>query len=264
VGAALVLRVAPRLDVFPDLATASEALADVLIQRARESVAARGRFRWVISGGHTPLPLFELLGGPRGRRIPWAQTEVFFADERCVPPRSPSSNYRLARTTFLGRVPIPRASVHRIRGEVRPPFRAASEYARLMGPLPSSRSLDAARFDAVLLGIGPDGHTASLFPHAPALRERRRPVVAVRRAGQPPYIPRITMTLAALGSSREIHFLVSGRDKAEALRAIFRASARGSANWPASQVRSRGVVRWFVDRDAASAIPAAIRPVRRR
>jgi 6-phosphogluconolactonase len=255
----LVLRVDRPVQVFPDLAAASEAVADELLRCAAESVAERGRFRWVISGGHTPRLLFALFAGPRGRTMPWGQTEVFFADERCVPPGHPESNFGAAWAAFLSKVPIARSRVHRMRGELRPPSRAASDYARRLGPVPGPKARGAARFDVVLLGIGPDGHTASLFPRAPALRERRRTVVAVRRAGQPPFVPRVTMTTNALGSSREVVFLVSGRDKAAAIRGIFRTPAAGSTRWPASRVRSMGVVRWFVDRDAASALPVAVR-----
>jgi 6-phosphogluconolactonase len=260
----LVLRIAPRVEVFPDLAAASGALADELVRRAAESVAERGRFRWVISGGRTPLRLFELLAGSRRRDMPWGETEVFFADERCVPPHDPDSNFGAAWTTFLSKVPIPRSRIHRMRGEVRPPARAASAYARRLGLRSISEGPATAHFDVVLLGIGPDGHTASLFPDAPALRERQRPVVAVRRAGQPPFVPRLTLTLGALGSSREVLFLVSGRDKGAALRAIFRARGSGSYRWPASLVRSTGGIRWFLDRDAGSALPDGVRRVDHR
>jgi 6-phosphogluconolactonase len=259
VGTTVVLRVGRRLRIFPDLAAASAAAADEILRSAAGAVRERGRFRWVISGGRTPLPLFERLGGPHGRGLPWGSTDVFFADERCVSPRDPASNYAAARRAFLGRVPIPRSRVHRIRGELRPASRAAKEYARLLGSLPARSTATTSCFDLVLLGIGPDGHTASLFPHAPALRERRRTVVAVPRAGQPPFVPRVTMTLPALGSSREVLFLVAGKDKSEALRGIFRASTGGSSRWPAGRVSSRGTVQWLIDRDAAEGLPAALR-----
>jgi 6-phosphogluconolactonase len=258
-GASLVLRLDRTVDVFPDLEAASEAIASEIVRRATESVGDHGRFRWVISGGRTPLPLFTLLAGRRGRALPWRRTEVFFADERCVPPRHPDSNFGAAWTAFLSKVPVARRRVHRMRGELRPPSRAASDYARRIGPLAVPGAPDPARFDLVLLGIGPDGHVASIFPNAPAVRERRRAVVAVRRAGQPPFVPRLTMTLRALSSSREVLFLVSGSDKATALRGTFEASATGGAKWPASRVRSIGSVRWFVDRSAASKLPGSVR-----
>jgi 6-phosphogluconolactonase len=248
----LVLRVERTVRILPDLSAASEALATELFRLAAEAVSERGRFRWVISGGRTPLLLFELLAGPLGRAMPWRKTEVFFADERCVPPDHPDSNFGAAYSAFLSKVPISPARVHRIRGEVRPASRAASDYGRVVGPVPGPEQRGAPRFDAVLLGIGPDGHTASLFPNASVLDERRRPVVAIQRAGQPPFVPRVTMTLRTLSSTRGAFFLVSGRDKAGALRAILAARREGTARWPASLVRSTGTVHWYVDRDAAS------------
>lgn len=246
------------VDVYPDLATASGALADDLEARATEAVAARGRFRWVISGGSTPLPLYRLLAGRRGRRIPWESTEVFFADERCVPPHHPDSNFGSAWATLLAKVPVRRRWIHRMRGELRPASRAASDYARRLEPLPSPTGTAPPRFDLVHLGIGPDGHTASLFPNAAALTELRRAVVAVPRAGQPPYVPRLTMTVGALESSRAVAFLVSGRDKGRALRAIFGSRVRGTPNWPASLVRPVVGVRWLLDDEAAEALPDSV------
>jgi 6-phosphogluconolactonase len=260
----LVLPVGRRVHVFPDLAAASEALADEVVRRAAESVAEYGRFRWVISGGRTPVPLFDLLAGRGGRAMPWSRTDVFFADERCVPVEDPDSNFGMAWARFLSKVPIARRHVHRMRGELHPPSRSASEYTRLLGSLRRRSSSGLAWFDLVLLGIGPDGHTASLFPNAPALRARREAVVTVPRAQQPPYVPRLTMTVEALGSSREVLFLVSGRDKAAALRGTFGAPPQGSPTWPASLVRPKGGVEWFVDRDAASALPEPLRTADRR
>jgi 6-phosphogluconolactonase len=249
-------RVTTSLAVFPDLAAASEALARRTVARARAAVAERGRFSLVISGGRTPTGLYRRLAGSLGRRFPWGVTEVFFADERCVPPTDPESNFGAAWSTFLSRVPVARRRVHRLRGEVRPPSREAARYGRLVGPLRPG----VPRFDLVLLGIGPDGHTASLFPGSPATLERRRPAVAVRRAGQPPFVPRLTLTAPALSSAREVCFLVSGADKAAALRATFRAPRDGDPAHPASLVRSPSPAMWFVDRAAASGLRPTGRP----
>ncbi len=237
--------------VFPDLARASAALARHVADAARASVRARGRFRWVISGGKTPAGLFGRLAGGAGRRMPWSATDVFFADERCVPPRSPDSNFGAAWTAFLSRVPIPRASVHRLRGELRPPAEAAARYSRLL----SARADGDPRFDLVLLGIGPDGHTASLFPGSPAVREVRRPVVALGRSGLPPFVPRLTMTPSTLSSAREVCFLVAGADKADAISGIFRAGPEGDPRFPASRVRPATLPTWYLDRAAADGLP---------
>jgi 6-phosphogluconolactonase len=236
---------------------ASTALARELLGRARRSVAARGRFSWVISGGRTPQELYRILATRYRRAFPWAATEVFFADERCVPAGDPESNFGAAWRTLLSHVPIPRARIHRLRGELRPPGEAARRYARLLRPRASAAHRPRAPFDLVLLGIGPDGHTASLFPGDPAVRERRRSVVSVRRPGLPPYVPRLTLTPPALSSAREVWFLVGGADKAAALAGIFRAGAHGSRRFPASRIRPKGATVWFLDRQAAAGLASA-------
>jgi len=212
---------------------------------------------WVLSGGHTPLELFRLLATRYRRTFPWAATEVFFADERCVAPRHPESNFGSAWASLLSRVPIPRARIHRIRGELRPPSEAAARYARILGPLPSSPAPGHPRFDLVLLGVGPDGHTASLFPGDPAVEDRHHTVVAVRRAGQAPFVPRLTLTVATLSAAGEVWFLVAGADKADAIAGIFRSGPNGTVRFPASQVHPPGPTRWFLDRQAASGLSSA-------
>jgi len=255
--------VGPRLEreirVFPDPTREAEAVARHLAAQARAAVQARGRFSWVLAGGRTPEALYRLLARRWRSRFPWEETEIFFGDERCVGPRDPESNYAMARQALLAHVPIPRRQVHRLRGELRPASKAAEGYARLIGPTPPAGA--PPRFDTVLLGLGPDGHTASLFPGAPALRERTRMVVAVPRAGHPPWVPRLSLTLPALASSREVLFLVEGSEKAATVARVLRAGPRGNSKLPARMVRSAGPVLWFLDRAAASRMPrAAIGP----
>ena len=247
--------VEPTVRVDANLSAASSALAGHLTRRARESVQARGVFSWVLAGGRTPQVLYRHLARRYRESFPWSSTEIFFGDERCVGPHDPESNYGAAWESLLAHVPVSRSRLHRIYGELRPSSTAADRYARLLG---SVRTLQRApaRFDVVLLGVGPDGHTASLFPHASALRERRRAVVAIRHPGQPPNLPRLTLTLPALASSREICFLVSGPEKSSALAGIFESLPKGSPQFPASLVRSRGPVLWFLDRTAAAGLPS--------
>ncbi len=252
----VLLGVAREPRVYPDLSRASNALARALASFAARAVQERGRFAWVISGGRTPTELFTLLRGPFRRRLPWKETEVFFADERCVPPDRPESNFGMAWTSFLSKTPIPRYRVHRMLGEFRPPSEAARRYGRQIGPLPRRGTDPLPRFDLVLLGIGPDGHTASLFPGQPAVREERRAVVAVRRSGQPPFVPRLTLTPPALSSAREIWFLVAGEDKARVVARIFRGGPHGDPQFPASCVEPYGRQLWFMDRLAAAELPA--------
>ncbi len=251
----MVLRdVGRRVRVFPDLAAASDALAAGLVRRAAAAVRLRGRFRLVISGGKTPLGLYAALAGAYRDRMPWAATDLFFADERCVAPRSVLSNYGAAWRSFLSRVPIPRSRLHRMQGELRPIGKAARVYAEIVGSVPRPGRGAEPLFDLVLLGIGPDGHTASLFPGQPSLREQRATVVAVPRSGQAPFVPRLTLTPPALSSSRDVWFLVAGADKVDALRATFAPVRRGGTAPPAALVRPPGPATWFLDRAAARAL----------
>lgn len=242
-------RVGPVVRCLPDLATANDRLARHLARAARASVRARGTFRWVLSGGRTPVGLYERLAERYRTRFPWSRTEVFFADERCVAPDDPRSNFGEISRALLAKVPLPPERVHRMEGERRPPGRAAEAYGRLLrggrrgrGPRPADPI-----FDLALLGVGPDGHTSSLFPRSRALGATGADVVAVPRAPVPPFVPRLTLTLAALDRSREVCFLVSGPDKVPAVRGTFRAYPSGSRDWPASLVRPLGPITWYVD-----------------
>ncbi|GAO02397.1 6-phosphogluconolactonase [Anaeromyxobacter sp. PSR-1] len=214
-----------------DPAGLARAAAEEVARRAGEAVAARGRFAVALAGGSTPRALYEVLADPaapwRGR-VPWARTEVWFGDERCVPPDHPDSNYRMAREALLDRVAP--AAVHRIEGE-RPPAEAAARYE---AALRRDAEPDGAppRLDLVLLGLGADGHTASLFPGSPALDERARWVAA-------PFVPavgahRVTLTLPVLERARAIAFLVSGAGKRAALGRLL---AAGPPAIPAARVR---------------------------
>jgi 6-phosphogluconolactonase len=255
----VVLPIARRVRVFPELDAASDALAEHLVTRANEAVDGHGRFRFVISGGRTPLGLFSALAGSFRERMPWKSTELFFADERCVSPRSEESNYGSAWRTFLSKVPIPRAQLHRMRGELRPMAEAARRYARIVGPLPDLGRGGRPLFDVVHLGIGPDGHTASLFPGQPSVEERTATVVAVPRAGQPPPLPRLSMTIPALSSATSVCFLVAGSDKVDALSRIFATSQVSGSALPAALVRPPAPSEWFVDAAAANGIPTSAR-----
>jgi 6-phosphogluconolactonase len=254
-------RVADRVHLYRDLSAASAALAAHVEERAWTAVRSRGRFTWVLSGGSTPRTLYRILARRPARSFPWRRTEVFFADERCVPPGDPQSNYGNAQAELLDQVPIPRAQVHRLEGEVRPMARAAASYARMLGVPPAGPpGRRRPRFDLVLLGLGEDGHTASLFPNSAALRARRRAVVSVARPGQPPFVPRLTLTLPTLGDSREVCFLVAGTSKARAVARVLRSSLGGTAAVPASLVRSYGPLEWYLDRAAAATLAKAMAP----
>src|SRR5262245_23504323 len=217
-------RVTPRVRVLPDAAAVQRVAAEEFTAATSAAVQARGGAFVALSGGSTPRGLHVLLADPREpfrARVPWTRLHVFWGDERTVPPDHAESNYRMAYDTLLGHVPVPPAHIHRIPGEDPDPARAAERYAReLRQVFRAHGRLEAGwpRFDLVLLGMGPDGHTASLFPGTGAVHERTRLVVA-------PWVPklgshRISLTPPVLNRAAVTLFLVTGGDKAEALRAV--------------------------------------------
>lgn len=233
----------------PDAAVA-EMAAKRVAGIAEAAVAQAGRFTVALAGGATPRGLYARLAAePYGARLPWSETEVFWGDERCVPPDHPESNYRMAAETLLRHLPLRPGRIHRMRGEDPDPARAAAEYDALLRETFGVAPGVLPRFDLVLLGLGADGHIASLFPGSPALREVARLVVAV--SVERLRARRLTLTLPVLNAAAAILFLVSGEDKAEALRAALEA-APGAEPLPAQLVRPReGTVTWLVDPAAA-------------
>jgi len=244
----------PRVElrVFASAEDLAAAAAAEFTARARAAVSQHGRFTVALCGGSTPNRLYTLLAErrrPGKGRPPWGKIHVFWGDERVVPPGHSDSNFRAANEALLAKVPIPEANVHRIRAEARSPGAAAALYEqelRRFFSLPLGRF---PRFDLVLLGLGADGHTASLFPGSDVLREEARLVAAplVAKLGT----HRITLTLPVLNSARAVMFLVSGGQKAEALAHALEGGI-GSEALPPRLVRPRdGALLWMVDRAAA-------------
>lgn len=232
--------------ILPDQAALAEAAARHIVESARSAIDSRGRFSIALSGGSTPRPVHaRLVEPPFKTAIDWSRVHVFFGDERCVPPDDPRSNYRMARETLLDLVPIRPDNVHRMRGELDPHV-AADEYA---AELREFLVGDAVRLDLILLGMGDNGHTASLFPGLTAVRETQRTVVAeyVAEVG----MWRITLTPMVLNLAREDVFLVTGEDKADMLRRVLEEPYNPNA-LPAQVVRPlEGDVVWLVDAAAA-------------
>jgi 6-phosphogluconolactonase len=230
----------PRLDVRDDADAAAAAAAGLIERAARSAIDQRGSFRIALSGGSTPERLYHLLAShPFRDRIDWARTRIYFADERGVPPDDPESNFRLVREALLLPAGIPEANVHRMRADMDDLDGAAREYeVALTEPL-----------DLIQLGVGPDGHTASLFPHLSAVGERVRRVLAVFDSPKPP-ARRMTLAPPALREARDVLVLVTGADKAEA---VARALAPGMRpdECPAALMAARD---WIVDRSAAAAV----------
>lgn len=222
-------------------------VADYVVRLAKETITARGRFVVAISGGSTPLPLYALLALPEWAiRIDWPNVHIFWADERAVPPDHKDSNYLNASAALLERVPLPRENIHRMRGEI-DPAQAAAEYE---AELRQFFGADDPRFDLVLLGMGDDGHTASLFPGTAAIHEQERLAIAhyVERAGN----WRITLTPRAINAAANVAFLVSGAGKAARLREVLRGPYQPDV-LPAQSVKpANGQLTWFVDKPAAA------------
>jgi 6-phosphogluconolactonase len=227
------------------------AAADRVVALANDGITARGRFNWALAGGSTPETLYRLLAGPEyARRIDWSLVHFFWGDERCVPPDHVDSNYRMARLAFLDTIAAPAENVHRLEGEL-PPRLGAERYAAELARSFGQRAGNAPpEFDLILLGMGADGHTASLFPGTPALEETRRWVVAnpIESLGT----TRLTLALPVINAAAHVVFLVAGADKAERLAQVL-SPATDVTPLPAQRVRPRGgVPEWLVDAAAAA------------
>ncbi|HEY0024986.1 MAG TPA: 6-phosphogluconolactonase [Longimicrobium sp.] len=233
-----------RIEVYADAQTASRASAESFARHAVEAVQARGRFSVALSGGSAPEQSYRMLGDePFRSMIPWEGVHLFWGDDRCVTPGHPRSNFRMANAAFITRVPIPPRNVHRMPGEL-PPREGAARYA---AELEAFFGPGVPRFDLVHLGIGPDGHTASLFPFDDLLRDGERTVgwALHRPLGE----WRLTFTVPVLNAARRVEMLALGAGKAS----IVRSALEGPIDpyrIPAQLVRPSGEMVWMVDRGA--------------
>jgi 6-phosphogluconolactonase len=199
----------------------SRRTAQYLLDRILEAVAARGNARIAISGGNTPKHTFELLAdssAPYREQIPWDKLELYWVDERCVPPDHPDSNYRMTREALLDKVPLSSAQIFRIQGEL-DPEEAAVRYESSIRQGFALQGAELPCFDVVALGMGPDGHTASLFPHTEGLHEKTRLAIANHVAQKESW--RVTLTWPVINWARDVFFLIEGADKADPLKHVF-------------------------------------------
>lgn len=233
----------PEIKVFPDSAAVTREAAERVADAARRAIDEAGRFSLALSGGSTPRPVYELLAQePLRSQIAWQKVEIFFGDERCVPPDSPQSNFHMASEAMLSKLPIPPANVHRMRGEI-DPNQAAIEYGQML-----KEKFGDGGLDLVLLGMGPDGHTASLFPGTEALHETHHRCVAN-------FVPklnawRITLTLPFLNRCRDVMFLVAGADKAPMVARVLEGPPDAEP-LPVQLIRPTGRLIWLLDAPAA-------------
>ncbi len=235
--------------IYPDADTLSHEAARHVVRVANESIVTHGRFTLALAGGSTPKKLYTLLASePYRDQINWALVEIFWSDERCVAPDSEDSNYHLAEEVLLSKVPIPANQIHRMPADATDRDAAALAYTEEIRRVFGTDGIPS--FDLLQLGLGPEGHTASLFPHQASLKELRRLVMPVDVPKPPP--PRLTFTPPLLNAAAHILFLVTGQDKADAVQAILEGE-NNPDEYPAQIIRpSRGEVTWMLDAAAAS------------
>jgi 6-phosphogluconolactonase len=239
------LRTQPKVVTVENAATLAEAAARRLIGR----VAGKDRTAVCLTGGSSPQGLYRLLAEQPWRgEVPWDRVHWFIGDDRFVPERDPLSNMGMARRLFLDRVGAPRKNIHPIATDTSYPDGAARLYEDDLKAFYGADRLDQARplFDLVLMGLGTDGHTASLFPYSPALGDKVHWVVGIAEAGMEPFVPRVTLTFPTLASTRELLFLVDGADKRNILNRVL-----SGEDLPAHRAYSNGELVWLVDRAAS-------------
>lgn len=242
--------------VAADAAALARRAAQYLVEMVAEAADARGHARVAISGGSTPRAAFQLMADPHERlraAMPWDRLDLYWVDERCVPPDHPDSNYRMTREALLDHVPLPAAHVHRMEGEL-DPAAAASRYESELRNGFRLEGAESPRFDLIQLGMGPDGHTASLFPHTTAIHEMGRLVTANHVAQMDSW--RITLTWPVINHASSVFFLIAGADKAERVREVFTGS-RDPERLPSQLIwPSSGILTLFLDKAAAALLPA--------
>jgi 6-phosphogluconolactonase len=238
----------PRIFISDTLEKVASKGADLFVHRAKASVKTRSRFFVALSGGSTPRPMHRLLiQEPYCSEMPWGQVHAFWVDERCVPVSDPASNFGAAKGDFIHQASIPAGQLHPMPGEMAPEVGALKYQEDLVSTFQLIKG-EFPVFDVIFLGVGADGHTASLFPRQKALNETERMVMAVK--GGEPNVSRLTMTLPVINNAREIVFLVCGKEKARAVKAVMETEDQGL---PAQKVTPvNGVLTWLLDRDAAS------------
>ena len=240
----------PTLLIAHDRAQLAALAAERFAAAAESAVSATGRFLVILSGGSTPQSLFSVLAGEAyHNRINWPAVHVWWGDERLVPPDDEGSNYHHARRLLLDHVPIPSAQIARIRGEL-PAVEAVRDYEHRLAQLAAGERL-WPRFDLALMGLGRDGHTASLFPGSEAIGETAHPVLAVTAVYENRPAQRVTLTPPVFNDAREVLFLVAGSDKAEALKTVVNGPYNAGV-WPAQAIQPvSGELIWLADKEAA-------------
>ena len=241
--------------IFKDLEKLSKDAAILFIEKAADSITERGRFLVALNGGGTPARLFSMLASDYKDKVDWQNVHVFWGDERCVPTDDPGSSYGQARELLLSRVPIPEANIHRVRGELNP-AEASKEYSDILREY-ANPPLHFPRFDLVYLGMGEDGHTASLFPGSPV--DVSEPTVPVTAQYQDRPANRVSLTPVVFNQARTVAFMATGEKKAITLAEVL-SDRYNPELYPAQRISPReGDLIWLVDEDAASKLPKELK-----
>lgn len=241
---------AAELRILEDGEELAREAADFVVWAGEQALSGAGTFRLALAGGSTPKALYALLAGSAlARKLDWRRVSVFFGDERCVPPDHPDSNFRMANEMLIAPLDLPRERVFRMRGEDEPE-RAARDYEDCLRKEFGTAPPAWPRFDLILLGLGEDGHTASLFPGTPALGERQRLVVPNRAPKG--VAQRLTFTAPLINHAQTVVFLVSGANKAPAVKTVLEERAADGTRFPAKLIQpEQGRLIWFLDHAAA-------------
>jgi 6-phosphogluconolactonase len=241
----------PEIRISKDLEELSRAAAELFVEQASNSAAERDQFLVALNGGSTPNRLFQLLATEYYRNVAWSKVHVFWGDERCVPPEDQGSSYGQARDRLLRHVPIPQANIHRVKGEL-DPVAASDDYSRVLKEF-ASPPLDWPRFDLVYLGMGEDGHTASLFPGSPV--DVSEPTMPVTAQYQDRPANRVTLTPVVFNSARVIVFMATGEKKAQTFAEVL-GGRYNPGLYPAQRIRPDPcTLIWLVDEAAAARLP---------
>ena len=234
---------------FENMEELSRYAADTIMDYAQSCIHDHGYFSLVLSGGSTPRRLYELLSeSPYREAMPWKNVHVFWGDERCVPPDDPHSNYAMAYKALMSKVPIPETNIFRMTGETRPEKQAAIDYEETIRDYFESKrvpNMEFPSFDMILLGIGNDGHTASLFPGNEVLQEQKRWVRTVTAPPDMPVRMRLTLTIPVINNASEILFLVSGVGKHDIVETVVN-EPDTCKQYPAAQIAATNVILWLI------------------
>lgn len=241
-----ILHTIMKSKIFNNLEEMSVAAAKLIQKISKDAISEKGNFTLVLSGGNSPLKLYELLATEEhAQEIEWSKTHIFWGDERCVEPTARGSNYRAANEILISKLVIPTSNIYRIPAEVKPPKEAAKIYEeKIRGFFESSEPF----FDLILLGLGADGHTASLFPEDKALFENEKFVTAVTAPDYAPIKNRITMTLPLINRASNVLLLTESKDKEDVIKDILEDSNKAQARYPAALVHPQGELTWFISK----------------